>query len=73
MPRSALIASLPNLITLARLLSVPVAVWLIRDQRVTFLFAPLARTPACGPILPQPAPSARRPNILRALHRQVMT
>ena len=29
MPRSAVIASLPNLITLARLLSVPVAVWLI--------------------------------------------
>ena len=46
---------------------------IIRDQRVTFLFAPLARAPACGPILPQPAPSARRPNILRALHRQVMT
>ncbi len=31
-PRSALIASLPNLITFARLLSVPVAVWLILNQ-----------------------------------------
>lgn len=32
-PRSALIASLPNLITFARLLSVPVAVWLILNQQ----------------------------------------
>ena len=32
MPRSALTAWLPNLITFARLLSVPVAVWLILNQ-----------------------------------------
>jgi cardiolipin synthase len=36
--RSALIASLPNLITLARLLSVPVAVWLILNQHFAFAF-----------------------------------
>ena len=38
MRRSALIASLPNLITLARLLSVPVAVWLILNQHFAFAF-----------------------------------
>lgn len=38
MPRSALIASLPNLITLARLLSVPVAVWLILNQHFAVAF-----------------------------------
>jgi cardiolipin synthase (CMP-forming) len=37
-PRSALIASLPNLITLARLLSVPVAVWLILNQHFATAF-----------------------------------
>jgi cardiolipin synthase (CMP-forming) len=37
-PRSALIALLPNLITLARLLSVPVAVWLILNQHFATAF-----------------------------------
>ncbi len=38
MPRSTVIASLPNLITFARLLSVPVAVWLILGQYYAVAF-----------------------------------
>ncbi len=38
MSRSALISSLPNLITLGRLLSVPVAVWLILNQHFSVCF-----------------------------------
>ncbi|HXV23560.1 MAG TPA: CDP-alcohol phosphatidyltransferase family protein [Alphaproteobacteria bacterium] len=38
MQRSVLIASLPNLITLGRLLSVPVAVWLILNQHFSICF-----------------------------------
>ena len=38
MSRSALIASIPNLITLARLLSVPLAVWLILNQQFAVAF-----------------------------------
>ncbi len=37
-PRSVLIASLPNFITLGRLLSVPVAVWLILNQHFALAF-----------------------------------